>query len=196
MKEQKEYKDYTDQHLTDLLKLDDRMAYTEIYDRYIFTLLNHVYNKTRNREEAKDIVHEVFAKLWASREQLQITNNLAGFLYTAARNIILNQITRKEVQSKYLASILNFAEEPQTVTDYRLRENQLIAVIEKEIAELPAKMREVFELSRKEHLSHREIALQLDISEQTVSKHITNALKILRVKLGLLTYLVWIIYPK
>ena len=196
MKEQKEYKDYTDQHLTDLLKLGDRMAYTEIYDRYIFTLLNHVYNKTRNREEAKDIVHEVFAKLWASREQLQITNNLAGFLYTAARNIILNQITRKEVQSKYLASILNFAEEPQTVTDYRLRENQLIAVIEKEIAELPAKMREVFELSRKEHLSHREIALQLDISEQTVSKHITNALKILRVKLGLLTYLVWIIYPK
>jgi RNA polymerase sigma-70 factor (ECF subfamily) len=196
MKEQKEYKDYTDQHLTDLLKLDDRMAYTEIYDRYIFTLLNHVYNKTRNREEAKDIVHEVFAKLWASREQLQITNNLAGFLYTAARNIILNQITRKEVQSKYLASILNFAEEPQTVTDYRLRENQLIAVIEKEIAELPAKMREVFELSRKEHLSHREIALRLDISEQTVSKHITNALKILRVKLGLLTYLVWIIYPK
>ena len=196
MKEQKEYKDYTDQHLTDLLKLDDRMAYTEIYDRYIFTLLNHVYNRTRNREEAKDIVHEVFAKLWASREQLQITNNLAGFLYTAARNIILNQITRKEVQSKYLASILNFAEEPQTVTDYRLRENQLIAVIEKEIAELPAKMREVFELSRKEHLSHREIALRLDISEQTVSKHITNALKILRVKLGLLTYLVWIIYPK
>jgi RNA polymerase sigma-70 factor (family 1) len=192
----KEYKQYTDQQLTDLLKSDDQLAYTEIYDRYIFGLLNHVYNRTRNREEAKDIVHEVFAKLWAGREQLHINNNLAGFLYTVARNIILNQITRKEVQNKYFAAILKFAEEPQTATDYRLRENQLIALIEKEIAELPAKMREVFELSRKEHLSHREIALRLDISEQTVSKHITNALKTLRVKLGLLTYLAWIIYPK
>jgi RNA polymerase sigma-70 factor (family 1) len=190
------YQQYTDQELTDLLKFGDQQAYTEIYDRYIFVLLNHTYNKTRNREEAKDIVHEVFARLWANREQVQITTSLAGFLYTSARNIILNQVTRKEVESKYIVSILKFAVQPQVVTDHRIRENQLIAIIEKEIAELPTKMREVFELSRKQHLSHREIAEQLDISEQTVSKHVTNALKILRVKLGIFVYLLWIIYSK
>ena len=191
-----DYKCYTDEELTNLFKSGDRLAYTEIYDRYIFVLLNHTYNKTRNREEAKDIVHEVFAKLWANREQLQITNTLAGFLYTSARNIVLNQVSRKEVEAKYFDSILKFSEQPQTVTDHRIRENQLIAIIEKEIAELPPKMREVFELSRKQHLSHREIAERLDISEQTVSKHITNALKTLRVKLGIFAYLLWIIYSK
>ena len=190
------YQQFTDQELTDLLKSGDQQAYTEIYDRYIFILLNHTYNKTRNREGAKDIVHEVFAKLWANREQLQITNSLAGFLYTSARNIVLNQVTRKEVEGKYFDSILKFSEQPQTITDHRIRENQLIAIIEKEIAELPSKMREVFELSRKQYLSHREIAEQLDISEQTVSKHITNALKILRVRLGILAFLLYIIYPK
>lgn len=191
-----DYKRFTDQELTDLLRLGDRSAYAEIYDRYIFVLLNHTYNKTRNREEAKDIVHEVFAKLWDIKEDLQIKTNLAGFLYTAARNMILNRLTHKTVEDKYFTSILQFAEQPQTVTDHRLRENQLIAIIEKEIADLPAKMREVFELSRKQHLSHKEIAERLHISEQTVSKHVTNALKILRVKLGIYACLLWIIYPK
>jgi len=54
---------------------------------------------------------------------------------------------------------------------------------------LPPKMREVFELSRKEHLNHREIAWKLEISEQTVSKQITNALRILKLKIGVLAYL-------
>jgi RNA polymerase sigma-70 factor (family 1) len=190
------YQQFTDRELTDLLKSGDQKAYTEIYDRYIFVLLNHTYNMTRNREEAKDIVHEVFARLWANREQLEITNSLSGFLYTSTRNIVLNQVTHKKVEGKYFDSILKFAEQPQTITDHRIRENQLIAIIEKELAELPPKMREVFELSRKQHLSHREIAERLDISEQTVSKHVTNALKILRVKLGIFTYLLWIIYSK
>jgi len=54
---------------------------------------------------------------------------------------------------------------------------------------LPSKMRTVFELSRNEHLSHREIAFKLEISEQTVSKQITNALRILKLKLGFLASL-------
>ncbi len=190
------YKECTDVQLADLLKSGDQLAYTEIYDRYIFILLTHIYNKTRNREETKDIIHEVFAKLWANREQLQITTSLSGFLYTSARNIVLNQVTHKEVQNKYFSSILKFSDHPQVVTDHRIRENQLIAIIDKEIAQLPAKMREVFELSRKQYLSHKEISERLDISEQTVSKHITNALRILRVKLGVFTLLLWIFSSK
>jgi RNA polymerase sigma-70 factor (ECF subfamily) len=65
----------------------------------------------------------------------------------------------------------------------------LVELIEKEVAALPAKMRIVFELSRKANLTHREIAGQLDISEETVKKHIHHALKQLRVKLGILVYL-------
>ena len=190
------YHTYNEADLIELLRSGDKLAYTEIYDRYIFVLLNHTYNKTRNREEAKDIVHEVFARLWANREQIQVTTNLAGFLYTSARNIVLNQVTHKAVEGKYFASVLNFSDQPQFVTDHRIRENQLIAIIDKEIAQLPAKMREVFELSRKQHLSHKEIAGRLAISEQTVSKHVTNALKVLRVKLGIFAYLLWIIYLK
>ncbi|TSJ44476.1 RNA polymerase sigma-70 factor [Mucilaginibacter corticis] len=190
------YRNVSDQALVAFLKEGAQGAYTEIYDRYIFNLLNHAYNITRNREEAKDIVQEVFTKLWAKRHEVEITTNLAGFLYTAVKNIILNEVNHKSVQSKYYSSILRFSVTPEIVTDHRVRENQLTAIIEKEIAALPPKMRQVFTLSRKKHLSHREIAERLGISEATVSRHISNALKELRVKLGLFTFIMLILSQK
>ena len=184
-----DYSAYSDIELTDLLKAGKHDAYAEIYNRYIFVLLNHANNKLRNREESKDVVHEVFALLWSKRKDLQI-NNLSAYLYTSVRNIILNQFVHKEVQDKYLISITRFAKQEIPVTDHLVREHQLSELIEKEIAALPPKMRRVFELNRKEYLSHKEISGVLEISEQTVSKHITNALKILRTKLGIFIYLI------
>ncbi|RYU92164.1 RNA polymerase sigma-70 factor [Mucilaginibacter terrigena] len=190
------YQKYTDQELFDLLQSGDQVAYTTIYERYIFTLLNHAFNKTRNREEARDIVQEVFTRLWARRQQIQITTNLAGFLYTSVHHIIIDQFVHSKVKDKYFASILAFAAQSHEATDHRTRENQLAAIIEKEIAGLPPKMREIFELSRKHHLSHKEIAERLNIAEQTVSKQVSNALKILRFKLGIIAYLYFIIWHK
>lgn len=191
-------KTLSDAELVDLLKSGDQLAYTEIYDRYILILLNHAYNKTRDREEAKDIVHEVFTTLWARRENFNCQSNLSGYLYAAVRNNILNQVVHNDVKGKYLASIVQFINynNSQVITDHLVREHQLSSIIEKEIAELPPKMREVFELSRKQHFSHKQIAEKLEISEQTVSKHVTNALRILRVRLGIFIYLLWLIHPR
>ncbi|MGZ3778734.1 MAG: RNA polymerase sigma factor [Mucilaginibacter sp.] len=188
------YSSLNDSELIGLLRLDDRLAYTEIYDRYALVLLGHAYNKTRNREEAKDMVHEVFTMLWAKRETLQV-DYLTGYLFRSVRNIILNQIAHQAVQDKFILSMEQFAASSE-VPDYLVREKQLTAIIEREIAALSPKMREVFVLSRKEHLSHKEIADLLGISEQTVSKHVTNALKTLRVKLGVLAYILLLVHTR
>ena len=70
----------------------------------------------------------------------------------------------------------------------------VLRIIENEIANMPGKMREIFELSRKSHLSHREIAETLGISEKTVKNQVNNALKILRTRLGLLNYLIFLFF--
>jgi RNA polymerase sigma-70 factor (family 1) len=188
------YKSYSDQTLIGLLQTGDKLAYTEIYDRYISSMLDHAYNKCRSKEEAKDAVQEVFTMLWTRRETIHEDQNLGGFLFTSTRNVIINLINRKGIHARYMASVEDFEASGLLITDHLVRENQMRAIIEKEIAALPSKMREIFELSRKEHLSHKEIAKRLDISEQTVSKQVSNALKVLRVKLGVFTYLVFLIY--
>jgi RNA polymerase sigma-70 factor (family 1) len=181
-------KNISDQELLLLLKAGDREAYEQIYHRYKFVLHNHAWNKTRNREESQDIIQEIFTMLWAKRDTLDVNTNLSGYLYTSLRNYILNQIVHKEVQNKYIASIQSFVDQESVIADHLVRENQLKALIEKEIDALPPRMKEVFLLSRRENLSHKEIAELLGTTEQTVKKQMTNTLKVLRKKLGTLIY--------
>lgn len=189
-----DYSTFTDTDLAALLKSNDRAAFAEIYRRYKFVLHHHAWNKTRDKEEAQDTIQEVFAALWTKRETINIGTNLSGYLYSCVRNHILNMIVRNEVKTKYISSIQQFTQSGQVVTDHRVRENLLRALIEKEIAALPPRMREVFELSRKQHLSHKEIALIMGTSEQTVKKQMTNALKTLRTKLGLPLFLLCMLF--
>lgn len=179
------YRGYTDRELTALIKQGNKLAYTEIYDRYNWVLLDHAYNKLRSREESKDVVQDAFALLWSRRELLREEENISGYLYSSVINKILNIFSHRKVQDKYTIAMEHFADNSgHVLADYLIREHQLKALIDKEIAALPSKMREVFELSRKAHFNHKEIAEQLGISEQTVSKHVSNALKILKVKFG------------
>jgi len=179
----------SDELLVSQLKEGSHVAYTEIYNRYSGILYLHAYNKLRDRDEAKDILQELFTNIWNNRSQLIIQTNLASYLYVALRNRILKQISRSELQSNYIASIKNFTADGECITDHLVRQNQLSAIIEKEIDALPPKMREVFLLSRKHHLSHKQIAEQLGIAEPSVKKQVNNALKILRGKLGLIAWL-------
>ncbi|TSJ36411.1 RNA polymerase sigma-70 factor [Mucilaginibacter corticis] len=182
----------SDHDLVSLLQEGDENAYVEIYNRYKWLLHTHAYKKLGDRDAANDIVQDLFTSLWSKREDVFITTTLSAYLYTAVRNRVLNIIEHRTVETKHIDSLLNYASGYVAATDYLVREKQLAAIIEKEIAALPPKMREVFELSRKSHLTHREIAEKLDISEETVKKQVKNALKILRVRLGLLIYIVLI----
>lgn len=183
------YSALSDIELTELLKNGDAAAYTVIYNRYFDSLYIHAYRRLNNKEEAQDIIHELFTQLWTKRESITIKSNLSNYLYSAVRNKILDLISHQQVESKYIGSLQNYMTYGACITDHSIREKQLAALIEKGIADLPPKMKEVFELSRKEKLSHKEIAEKLNLSEETVKKQVSNALKILRVKLGTMLFI-------
>jgi len=178
------YKTLNDEELLRMLKASDQLAYTEIYNRYHYLMLNHAYKKLRDEELAKDVIQELFTSLWVRREQDIKAANLAGYLYTAARNRILDIFAHQKVQSSYVESSLqDFAQNGNYAnTDHLIREKEFRNYIEKEIQALPKKMREIFELSRKGNMSHKEIAEHLNTSEHNVSKQISNAIKILKNK--------------
>lgn len=184
------YSTLNDIELTGLLKQGDTTAFAQIFAKYKGLLFSHVYKKIRDREEARDIVQDVFTGLWTKRGQINPETNLGGYLMMAVRHKVLDLVGHKDVQSRYFVSLSHFAQEQEGATDHPIREKQLQSVIDREIAGLPEKMREVFLMSRISNLSHKEIAAQLGISEQTVSTQIKRALKLLRRRLGLMLYLV------
>lgn len=166
------------------LRDGDGTAFTTIYNTYYSTLYLHAYNRLRNREIAQDIVHDLFANLWSKKTQLTITEGLSSYLYTAVRNRIIDYVSRQETSSRYIQSLGNFLLQTPDTPDLKVEAQELAAMIEKEIAALSPQLRVVFELSRNEHLSHKEIAAKLSLSEQTVRGYIKSALRTLRLKFG------------
>jgi RNA polymerase sigma-70 factor (ECF subfamily) len=138
-------------------------------------------------------VHDLFSDLWAKRQGLAIHTSLKAYLFAAARYRVFEWISRTQVRSQYMDSAAAFISAGECLTDHRIRERQLMELIDLEIAALPAKMREIFELSRNGGLSHRQIAEKLGLAETTVKKQVNNSLKVLRAKLGAAAFTAFIL---
>lgn len=184
------YNSSSDIQLLDLLKCGDRSAYAELYERYFSVLYVHARNRLKSGQEAEDVVQEVFIDLWSNAEKINIHRNVSNYLIACTRNKVLNLISRNSFQEKYKIS-LAVDEKFEAKTDYLIRERLLSELIFREIDCLPQKMKRVFLMSRSEHLTYIEIAKDLNITEQSVRSHVKNALKVLRVRLGLLFYIVF-----
>jgi len=178
------YKILSDAKLVQLLQASDHNAYTEIYNRYFQLLFVHARKKLNDSDLAKDILQEIFTKIWMKREIQLTATNLTGYLYTLMKNRILDLYLHQEVKTKYMRAAKSFIiTNKSSGTDALVREKECSAHINQEIAALPPKMREIFELSRKNQLSYKEIAEKLNTNENNVSKQINNGLKVLKRRL-------------
>ena len=187
------YGSYSDGELAFLLTQNDDRAFTEIYNRFYGLLFIHACKRLNDDEEAKDVVQQLFESLWQKRNHVQPDKNLSAFLYTAIRNRILDIYAHQQVENKYVHSLQDFIDRDQVLSDYRVREKQMAALIEQEIDALPEKMREIFILSRKHNKSHKEIAAELGLSELTVKTQVKKALRILKTRLGLFVYVAFLL---
>lgn len=183
----------SDRDLINLVVTGDHDAFTEIFKRYNRLLYVHAYKMLNDKERARDVVQEVFIFLWDNKHSLYEKSNFSGFLYTITKNRILDIIAHQKVELKYRSSLVSILDRSEESTDHLLRDNHLKHLIEREIGYMPSKMREVFELSRNQYLSHKEIAMKLNLSEKTVRNQMNNALRILRTRFGWVATLLFII---
>ena len=186
------YDSYNDGDLITLLKEGNLAAFTAIHNRYYGILYRHAYSRIQKRDDVKDILQEIFIYLWNNRENLAFNSSLSAYLCTAVRNKILNILKHEKVKSGYVESFNAFLGDSGPMPDEVIRTKQLVALVEREVNALPPQMRLIFQMSRNEHLSHCEIAEELDISPLTVKKQISNSLKILRLKLKAHFYMLFL----
>jgi len=174
---------FSDYQLIQLVKAGDHNAFSEIYNRYWGVLYAHCLKMLKDEAEAQDVVQDLFMSLWTKSSELDLKTNLMGYLYVTARHKVLNTIRKRKTSDKFIEALGAYAATHNDSVIDQISERELAAAIEAEIKNLPQKMREVFEYSRKEYLSHREIADQLGISDKTVKKQVANAIRILRLRL-------------
>ena len=164
-------------------------VFDSYFRRYYQTLCYFAFNYLKEQDEAEDVVQEVFIKVWESREFIREDDNFKGLLFVISRNLIFNQHRKNVNEDFYKMTVLSAME-----TSYNLEEEitayNLGEYIDHLIEELPERRRVIFNLSRKEHKSYKEIAFQLNISEKTVENQISEALKFLKKNIMLLIWFI------
>lgn len=163
-----------------------RLIMEEWYSR----LFNFANNYLNNEENTKEVLQDVFLKLWDNRQKLSADTNLNAYLFTLTRNRCIDLIRREKLmlqfrtdkQEEYRRLSENFEALSDPILD-NLFAMEIQAEINRTISELPEQCQKVFVLSRMKGMNNREISRTMVLSEKTIESHLTKALKTIRLAL-------------
>ncbi|MUH35238.1 RNA polymerase sigma-70 factor [Zobellia amurskyensis] len=167
-------------HLIEHLKNGDERAYEYLVDIYHHRLCIYASSLVNDKDQAEDIVQNVFIKTWERRDNLKTDFTIKSFLYKSVHNEFIDQYRKQKsvtaLEKKYIEELERFTEKDEIFFE------KLLGIVQQEIQNLPPKCRKIFLMSKQEGFSNIEIAEQLNLSKKTIEYHITKAFAILRQK--------------
>lgn len=170
------------------LKEGENAAFETLYQLYFQKLFHFANSYIEDEEEAKEIVQNIYFKLWKKRAKLELDLNLHSYLFKMVKNACLDYFKHQKVRANYKdfcdserKSINHLALLDDSSSSFV--ENELLAKINKSVDKLPEACKRIFIKSRFQGLKHKEIAEELNISTKTVENQLTKALKFLRMEL-------------
>lgn len=137
----------------------------------------------KDYENSREVVQDVFLKLWENRDDIDTAKSLKSYLGTSVRNKCINYLRDHKKFNHDLLLLEDLSSDMLAEPADKLVEADIRDRIAEAISELPEKCREIFLLSRNEHLKYQEIADQLDISVKTVEAQMSKALQHMRQRL-------------
>jgi RNA polymerase sigma factor (sigma-70 family) len=153
----------------------EEAAFTELFNAYNSLLGAHIYRLTESGELAREIVQDVFLKIWLTRETLVNVENFRVYLFVVSKNHALNCL--KKLRSERV-------KHARWQSDVLYRERHAPAfeeapsydsLIDHAISQLPPQQKKVYLHSRHERLTYGEIARKMDLSPETVKKYVKLA---------------------
>lgn len=170
------YKDlsYNEEEILYRISNGEESAFGQLVNQYSDLLGNYIFKLTHSREQAEEIVQDVFLKIWMTRESLTNVKNFRVWLYVISKNQSLNAL-RKTIQER-----IKRAEWEQNTTasientdDWK---EQQLGLIDQAISQLPPQQKKAYLLSRKNGMKYKEIAREMNLSQETVKKYIQIAI--------------------
>ena len=159
----------------------DRDAYRELFEETHMIMIRYCWRFTKDEDASRDIVQDVFVKVWDIRKTLDSNRSVLALLYTMVRNRALNVARDTHYSDGVDADEIVFEDIPSP--DEEVHHGMLKSQVHEWIKSLPPRRRQAFKLSRFEGLTHAEIASIMNLTPRTVNTHVMLALRDLRAKL-------------
>ncbi|MFS8616973.1 MAG: sigma-70 family RNA polymerase sigma factor [Solitalea sp.] len=162
----------SDDEVNSLFREGPADSFLMVYDRYAPKLLQYAASRLRNMDDAADLVHDVFMKAWLTRDRVR---EIKPYLYTLLRHRLIDHVRKNVSRQEYLEILRTLSSGQVVYLEPELHARDARQFISRALVQLPPRTREIFRLRRFDHLSIRQIALHLNISEQTVKNQLSNA---------------------
>lgn len=169
----------TDDVLLARLVHGDKQAFADIYLRYHDGIYNYLLKFTKNAALTKDLLQDLFLKLWEIREKITVTTSLQAYLYRFARNKAINQLSQIALHDSIKDEIMHrmqagmYGRNVSEEIDWKNYER----LVNQAVTSLPKQRREAFELCRVQGKSYEEAAAIMNISRNTLKEHLGLAVK-------------------
>lgn len=171
---------YEESKLVSLLSADSEYAFQVLYDRHRKRIYQTALRYLKSPLLAQEVVQDVFLKLWYHRKDLKADLSLEGWLYSLAKNNILNRLKKIANEWKAIKGFSSVSDISVDNIEDKLLDDQYKELLSLAISKLSEKQRQVFTLAREEKLSYSEIGEKLNISPLTVKTHMSRALDSIR----------------
>jgi RNA polymerase sigma-70 factor, ECF subfamily len=155
-----------------------KKLFLENFHSLVFTAFYIV----KDYDVAKDIVQDVFVKVWQNFERITDTKNLRPYLYNAVRNSSLNYLRDQKTREENISHLRLVIDEGEESNQNELQKNDLVDRVHMAVDKLPDKWRQAFILNKYEKLKYYEVAEKMGISNKTVEKYISKALNFIRLE--------------
>lgn len=175
-----QFRDINDKDLVLKIKRDEKDAFQELFERYAPRIYSFSLSYLKNKNDAEELVQNVFLKIWEKRTLLDTNQNLKAFIFKVAVNTIYDFIRRKNIEHAFedYARLNYNANENytwHTVIFEEMKQNLFDLV-----SQLPEQQQKIFQLSKFDGLTNDEIAKKLKLSKRTVENHLYRALAFLK----------------
>jgi RNA polymerase sigma-70 factor (ECF subfamily) len=167
---------YTEQDLLRKVAEGDESAFAQLFHTYHQELAGYIFSLTKSLPLAEEILQDTFVKIWIQRDRLASITSFRSWLFIVSRNHAFNSLRSlaREAQQQQQWVLANKedthgGDDPDHQFYYTL--------IEEAVHQLPPQQQKAYLLSRQKGLRHEEIARQLELSRETVKRHISLALR-------------------
>lgn len=146
-------------------------AFRDLFRQYADHLYAYIWQLTKSRELAEEVVQDIFLQIWISREALAEVRNFRNYLFVIARNHALNAM-KKMMRERKRAMEWELARGEEDTPPPREPD---LDIVEEAIRQLPAQQQKAWLLSRRQGKKYQEIAQEMELSRETVKKYIQYA---------------------
>lgn len=178
-----DYQHTEDRKFVELLKVSDRNAFETLFRLYGSKVYRFSIGYLKCREDAEEIVQETFVRIWQNRATLDTSCSFSGFVFSIARNLVLNRIRKARNQAICEQHLRVHAANGRNSTEENIFYNDLDQMRRDALAELPPKRKIIYQMIRENGMSYEKVAQNLNISVKTVESQMTEALKHFRKRL-------------